>query len=199
MALPPRHTFPLLELAGRWRCTLTDLAEWAAMGHFHFVTSIPVAFRGATPIAGLVAVNACDLGPMFRRDWSGPKQMQVFRVKSMEEAGAEFQFVTDPPEGITVARADLMVTAADVAKFEEEHDLVQKPSVKPVSSRYDWDAMYVHVVKRLYDLGMPETQAEFLGEIQEWFARRDAHGEAPDESTIRRRINPIWRALREAA
>ncbi|MBN9568194.1 MAG: hypothetical protein J0H79_11380 [Alphaproteobacteria bacterium] len=197
MALPPRYAYPLLELAGRWRCTLTDLAEWAAMGHFDFVTSVPRAFCDNKPIAGLVTIKAVDLGPMFRRDWTGPKEVRVFRVKPPDDPEAEFQFITTPERGIKVARADLHVTAADVAKFEEEHELVQKPSVKPSSSRYDWDAMYVHVVKRLHEHGIPETQAEFVGEIQEWFARRDERGEAPDERTIRRRLNPIWRALRE--
>ena len=64
---------------------------------------------------------------------------------------------------------------------------------------YDWDAMYVAVIKRIHEHGLPDTQAEFVGEFQEWFARRDEKGEAPDERTIRRRLNPIWRALREPA
>ena len=59
--------------------------------------------------------------------------------------------------------------------------------------------MYVAVIKRIHEHGLPETQAEFIGEFQEWFARRDEKGEAPDERTIRRRLNPIWRTLRETA
>lgn len=199
MALPPRYAYALTELAARWRCTMTDLAEWAAMGHFEFITSVPLAFCGERPIAGVVTVNAVDLGAMFRRDWSGPEKVRVYRVKPANEPGAEYQFVTVPQDGIMIARADLHVTAADVAKFEDEHELARKPSSATGSTKYDWDAMYVAVMKRVHEHGLPETQAEFVGEFQEWFARRDPNGEAPDERTVRRRLNPIWRALREAA
>lgn len=54
------------------------------------------------------------------------------------------------------------------------------------------------MIVRLFRDGLPETQSELVGEMQEWFAATAADGEMPDESTIRRRISPIWRELQRA-
>ena len=45
--------------------------------------------------------------------------------------------------------------------------------------------------------GLPATQGEWVAEVQDWFAKTSPGREIPDESTIRRRLTPIWRALRE--
>jgi hypothetical protein len=66
----------------------------------------------------------------------------------------------------------------------------------PHPSTYDWDAMRVQVLQRVHEQGLPETQREFVNEIQEWFIRRSPDGDAPDERTIRRRLTPAWRTLR---
>jgi hypothetical protein len=46
---------------------------------------------------------------------------------------------------------------------------------------------------------MPATQAELITEVQDWFAQNSPSGEIPEESTTRKKIAPIWRALRETA
>jgi hypothetical protein len=56
--------------------------------------------------------------------------------------------------------------------------------------------MYVTMIQRIHEQGLPATQAELIGELQEWFANVAENGEVPDESTIRRRMRPFWRALR---
>ncbi|WBU59621.1 hypothetical protein [Paracoccus albus] len=50
---------------------------------------------------------------------------------------------------------------------------------------------------RLHEDGLPATQGEWVAEVQDWFAKTSPGREIPDESTIRRRLTPIWRALRE--
>jgi len=198
MALPPRFAYPLFEVAFRWSCTLTDLVEWATMGQFDLVTGVPLVYCDEKPVAGMVALHAADMLPMFRRDGGGPSEVHVHRIKPLEEKDSEFRFISNPASGLLIHRADILITAADVTRFEEMHELTRKPSSATNGSKYDWDSMYVAVIKRIYEHGLPETQAEFVGEFQEWFARRDPNGEAPDERTVRRRLNPIWRALREA-
>lgn len=48
--------------------------------------------------------------------------------------------------------------------------------------------------------GLPPTQSERVGEVQEWFVAQGKNGgEVPDERTIRRKLTPIWKALRETA
>ena len=41
--------------------------------------------------------------------------------------------------------------------------------------------------------------AELIAEVQDWFTQNSANGEIPEESTTRKKIAPIWRALRETA
>jgi hypothetical protein len=57
--------------------------------------------------------------------------------------------------------------------------------------------MYVTMIKRIHEQGLPATQTELIGELQDWFADVAENGEVPDESTIRRRLRPFWRALRK--
>jgi hypothetical protein len=57
--------------------------------------------------------------------------------------------------------------------------------------------MYVTLIKRIHEHGIPDTQAELIGELQNWFADVAENGDVPDESTIRRRLRPFWRALRD--
>ena len=51
---------------------------------------------------------------------------------------------------------------------------------------------------RIHENGLPGSMTELVGEMQDWFVRHSADGEAPDESTIRKRISPIWHRLRAA-
>ena len=197
MALPPRVFFTLLEIAARWGCTPTDIAEWAAMERLELITSVPLVQSGEEPIVGLVALHAADLMPMFRRDGSGPPEVRVHRLRPQNQD--QWVLITTPARGLMVARADLLISATEMTRFEEENELVRRPSSQPSAYKYDWDAMYVAVIKRIHEHGLPETQAEFVGEFQDWFARRSENGDAPDERTIRRRLNPIWRELREAS
>lgn len=47
----------------------------------------------------------------------------------------------------------------------------------------------------VYRSGLPEKQADLVGEMQDWFIAASTDGDAPDESTIRKRVSPIWRLL----
>ena len=55
---------------------------------------------------------------------------------------------------------------------------------------------YVTMIQRIHEHGLPATQAELIGELQEWFGNVAENSDVPDESTIRRRLRPFWRALR---
>lgn len=105
--------------------------------------------------------------------------------------------ITDPAERIEVTLSDLLIMAKDVQKFEAEYDLLRRPTAHIGSTaRYDWDGMYVALMVRIHDQGLLATQAEWLGELQEWFVANGDGAEVPDERTIRRRFTPIWKVLR---
>ena len=77
------------------------------------------------------------------------------------------------------------------------------PALKPhasagpgASTSYDWEGMNIALILRIFDHGLPDTQADLIAEMQEWFSDRSEGKKMPDSRSIRRRITPIWRALR---
>ena len=195
MALPPRVHFTLHEAAARWDCTLADIAGWASVGRFDIVTAIPPVMRGRQIVAGYVVVSVTDIMQMFRRCGTGPTRSLLRRVRSKDQD--DWIMFVDPAEQIEVTLADLLIMADDVRRFETDCDLLRRPAAHIGSTaRYDWEGMYITLMVRIHDQGLPATQAEWLGEVQEWFVANGDGSEVPDERTIRRRLTPIWKALR---
>jgi hypothetical protein len=198
MSLPPRAFFSVTETAARWGCALADVAGWSHVGHLSMVTGIASVVCGKLNVAGMVVVSAADMMKMFRRHGQIEEECRVFRIRP--EGSAEWQYITDPPEGVLIKLSDLMLKADEVQKFEDERDLLRHPVASPGSApRYDWEAVYIMLFCRFNDRGMPATQAELITEVQDWFAQNSPTGEIPEESTTRKKIAPIWRALRETA
>lgn len=194
MALPPRAFFTLHETASRWGCTIADIAGWAAVGKLDIVTGIPLAICGTDKVSGKVFVSPMDMLPLFRRSGTGPTSIKLLRVKP--DPGADWIYVTEPADGVEVSIADLLIGGQDVLRFEDEYDLLRRiGGGTGALSPYDWEGMYVAMIKRIHEHGLPATQAELIGELQEWFGNVAESGDVPDESTIRRRLRPFWRAL----
>lgn len=195
MALPPRAFFTLHETASRWGCTIADIAGWAAVGKLDIVTGIPLAVCGTQKVSGKVFVSPMDMLPLFRRSGTGPTSIKLLRVKP--DPGADWIYVTEPADGVEVSIADLLIGGQDVLRFEDEYDLLRRiGGGTGALSPYDWEGMYVAMIKRIHEHGLPATQAELIGELQDWFGNVAESGDVPDESTIRRRLRPFWRALR---
>lgn len=195
MALPPRVYFTLQEAAVRWDCSLADIAGWASVGRFDIMTAIGPIKTGHTVVAGYVMVSVTDIMQMFRRCGTGPSKSVLRRIRPKDQD--EWILMMDPAMGIEVTLADLLIMAEDVRRFETEFDLLRRPASNIGSTaRYDWDGMYITLMVRIHEEGLPATQAEWLGEVQEWFVANSESGEVPDERTIRRRLTPIWKALR---
>jgi hypothetical protein len=195
--LPPRAFYSLSEAAVRWGCTPHDIVGWAAVGRLDIITGIAPVRCGAETIAGCVVVPGAEVMPMFRRcGGSKPTSWRVRRLRPWTDGTLAdgWRLISDPANGIEIAAADLMISAVEVTRFEEECDLVRRPLEK--SGRYDWEAFYIALIKYVFEGGLPETQNELVQMMQDWFLRRSETGDGPDESTIRKRINPIWRELR---
>ena len=74
--------------------------------------------------------------------------------------------------------------------------MIRRVAVGPgVATSYDWEGMNIALIVRIFDHGLPDTQAELVSEMQEWFSDRSDGRKMPDSRSIRRRITPIWRAL----
>ena len=198
MSLPPRAFFSLIETSARWGCTLADVAGWAATDHLTIVTGIASVICGKQPLAGIVAVNAADMMRMFRRHGPSEEECRVFRLRS--RGSDDWQYITEPADGVVIKITDLMLLAEEVQKFEDKCDLLRGPSGSGgAAPRYDWEGVNIMLFRRINDQGLPATQAELIAEVQDWFSQNSSSGEIPEESTTRKKIAPIWRALREPA
>lgn len=196
MPLPPIAFYSIYELSARWGCPPADVAGWAAAGHFQVLAGIAPVNCGEETVAGLVEVPIAELMPMFRR--YGPSDERC-RLKRVLPPGSKVWLkVTDPPNGIPLRSTDLLLAAHSVQEFEKERDLLRRPPTNTgAAPRYDWDAMYAWLTWFLFDKGVPETQTALVALVQDWFVQNSQSGGVPDESTIRKRLAPLWRKLRD--
>ena len=197
MALPARVFWTLEDLSARWGCAPADIVGWATMDIIEIVTSIGLVRCGdAEPLVGLVVVCAEDILPLFRRSRLDSRACLLWRVRA--QGSAEWRIITDPAEGVTVELGDLLVTAKTAQRFEDEYDPLQRVHVSPGrSARHDWEGMLQFLMIRLFEHGLPESQTDFVAEGQDWFVANAKDGSVPDESQIRRKLSPIWRALKQ--
>ncbi len=196
MTLPPKAFYSFIEAYARWGCSAADLAGWAATDHLTLVTSIAAVTCGKHPVAGIVAVPAADMMAMFRRHGPSEDECRVFRIRP--QGGKDWQYITEPACGVVVKITDILLLAEDVHRFEEERELLRRPLTSNGSApRYDWEGVNIMLFRRFNDQGVPATQAELVAEVQDWFVQNSPTGEIPEESTTRKKIAPIWRALRE--
>lgn len=195
MPLPPVAFYSIYEVSARWGCPAPDVAGWAVQGQFEVFIGIAPVVCGEELHGGLVQVSMADLMPLFRR--FGPSE-EACRLRRILPVGStEWLRVTDPAEGILVRPTDLIFPADALHRFEEERDLLRRPAPSiGATPRYDWDAMYVWLFQRVNECGLPESQAALIGEAQDWFIRHSKSGDVPEESTIRKRLGALWRALR---
>ena len=195
MALPPRVFFTLHEASARWGCNIADIAGWADTGRFQILTGIAAVRCGEDVVAGKVVLSPMELLPLFRRCGTGPSEGVMRRIQPLGRQ--DWLLITEPAGGIPVAIADMMILAEEVHTFEEENEIVRRTASGPgATSPYDWEGMMVALILRIHDHGFPPTQAELIAEMQEWFADQTDGKKMPDSRSIRRRITPIWKAVR---
>tara|TARA_R110002072_G_scaffold219296_2_gene376903 strand:- start:51 stop:650 length:600 start_codon:yes stop_codon:yes gene_type:complete len=196
MALPPRVFFGVQEVTARWGCNIADVAAWADTGRFRILTGIPVVRCDNEVVAGKVVLCPMEMLPLFRRCGSGPTEGVIRRIQRLGHQ--DWLLITDPAGGLPVAVADMLILSEEVHAFEEENDMVRRVAAGPgVSTPYDWDGMMIALVRRIHDHGLPTTQTELIAEMQDWFADQSNGRRIPDSRSIRRRITPVWRTLRD--
>jgi len=197
MALPARVFWTLEKLAARWGCDPAEIVGWATEGIIEIVASIGlVQCSGTEPLVGLVVVCAEDIMPLFLGNRPDSKARMIWRIRP--QGTATWKIISDPAQGVTIELDDLLVTARTAQGFEDEYDPLHRVHVSPGrSSKHDWEGMLKAFMIRLFEHGLPESQAEFVAEGQDWFVANAKDGSVPDESQIRRKLSPIWRALKK--
>ena len=194
MGLPQKVFYSVNEVAARWECSLADIAGWASVGYFDIVTVMSSKKAGGDPrLEGFVCVAVTDVLPILRGYGKAAKKADLGRMRPITEE----EWVILNEQDCKVRLEDLLIMADQVRAFEAEHDLLRRPAAHIGSSpRYDWESMYISQIVRVFEQGLPDTQSEWIGEVQDWFAETSDDGQIPDERTVRRRLSPIWKALK---
>lgn len=76
--------------------------------------------------------------------------------------------------------------------IEEKRDREKKRGGRLL--QHDWDAFWVEICRRVHEEGVPETMAEFVDGMLDWFI--DRGDERIDASTIQKKVSKLFGALR---
>jgi len=125
-----------------------------------------------------------------------------FAVTTLKAPADEFATIDDAAGNNqhVVGKADLVIAHDELARFEKvipELAAEAKQATQPrrgAPSKYDWDDIWVELCAMIFLEGIPETQAELVQHVAAWL---EAQGKrVPDDSTIKKKIKPLWQRLR---
>ena len=212
MPLPPRPFHVLNDVAVRWSAMPIDIVGWAMGGLLAVSAALPpIRTASSRVLSDVLEIAGSDVIPLFRPDGARLESVAIRRIRSQGEM--DWQWIAEPPEGITISAPEVLVTRAEIEGFERRHDLcggpvpremkqVDRPEHRRVASpgappRYDWNAFAGAVARRVHDEGMPASQGELIRDMLDWFGT--TFGAVPDESTVRRRVQALWPVLTKRA
>jgi hypothetical protein len=100
-----------------------------------------------------------------------------------------------------VGKSDLVIGHEELIRFEKanpvlaDHTGAEESNRRGAPSKYEWDDIWVELCAMIFLDGLPETQAELVQQVATWL---EAQGKpVPDDSTIKKKIRPLWQRLRE--
>lgn len=79
----------------------------------HPLSPFPIPLQ--RPGAGIVVVSAADMMRVFRRHGPSDEECRIYRIRP--QASAEWQYITEPADGVVIKITDLMLLADEVQKF----------------------------------------------------------------------------------
>lgn len=211
MALPPKPFYSVTELASRWSVHPFDIIGWAMQGLLAISAALPPVEsdggKRATPVraAGLVEIAGEDVIVLFRRDGVPGSSVQVRRFR--REQADPWEWIVNPEEGVAITAADVLVSHGEAERFELRWGVFSQSkavrsrmpmsgatrSVGGAPPRYNWDGFTGALARRIHDRGLPASQGELVRDMLNWFA--ESGSLIPDESTVRRRVQSVWREL----
>jgi hypothetical protein len=143
---------------------------------------------------------------LWRDDGWRVLQQGHWSVHSLKAAAGAYLDVDDGLDNEhLVTRDDLVIGLTEMQRFEATLALptvVTSADPAPLTrrgapSRYDWDAFWIEVCRIIYEDGVPHTQGELVAHLLKWFANH--HRVQPDESTIKKKIKPLWHTIQQDA
>lgn len=192
MALPPRKFLSIIEVAARWGCSAGDIIGWADEGRLEIYASVPLVITDSRILTGLAILCPEDLLGFYRRSPAPGATVTIIRLKAT--GGGEWLKIVDPRDGLVLGADEVILMREQVETFEDEHELMRPRDARGGSKpKYDWEAMFAYLVRRVYDEGLPKTQAELAREVEAWFMSQTTDNSAPDLRSIQRKLMPIYR------
>ena len=206
MSLPPRPFQTLNEIAIRWSVMPIDVIGYAVDGLIALsIAAPPMKTDSGKIICDLVEVAGADVLPLFRPHGAKPENVVIRRVRP--HGDSEWQWISEPNEGLLATSADVLVTRTEVQRFERKHapgevgaserQARRRPPGPGAPPKYDWDIFFAAMTRRIVVDGLPKTQGELVREMLDWFQQRQGEP-LPDESTVRRKVAMVWRELNRA-
>jgi hypothetical protein len=146
-------------------------------------------------IIGIVPLQGCDAWRVLRQG--------EFAITALQAPAEEFAVIDDAAGNNqhVVAKSDLVIAHDELIRFEKANPELacqaeqEDGNRRGAPSRYEWDDIWVELCAIIFLDGLPETQAELVQHIASWL---EAKGKpVPDDSTIKKKIRPLWQRLRE--
>jgi hypothetical protein len=206
MPLPPKPFHVLNDLAVRWSTQPIDIVGWCIDGLLKLASALPpVRTASWRMLSDVVEIAGSDVLPLFRPDGARLENLLIRRVRVHGET--EWQWISEPLEGVAISAPEVLVTHAEVERFERQHRICGDPTPSEINHscrpevgrgsgappRYNWNAFAGAVARRIHDQGMPASQGELIRDMLDWFGT--TFGAVPDESTVRRRVQALWPVL----
>ena len=122
MPLPPRPFHALSDIANRWSVVPIDIVGWASEGLLALsVAAPPVKTASSRILCDLAEIAGTDVLPLFRPDGAKLESVCIRRIRAHGET--EWQWISEPAEGLTIVAPDVLITRAEVERFAQQHDL----------------------------------------------------------------------------
>ncbi|WP_373504643.1 hypothetical protein [Aestuariivirga sp.] len=143
-----------------------------------------------------------ELVPIQRSDaWRVFKQGE-FAITTLLAQPEEFAMIDNAAGNNQhlVQKVDLVIAHDELVRFEKANPAIMGTSTTGDTSRrgapsqFDWDDIWVELCAVIYLDGLPETQAELVQHIAGWLEGKGKR--VPDDSTIKKKIRPLWQRLR---
>jgi hypothetical protein len=126
-----------------------------------------------------------------------------FPITALQAPAEEFAMIDNAAGNNqhVVGKSDLVISHEELIRFEKvnpvlaDHTGAEEGNRRGAPSKYEWDDIWVELCAMIFLDGLPETQAELVQQVATWL---EAQGKpVPDDSTIKKKIRPLWQRLRE--
>ena len=137
MAFPAQYFYSILEVAGRWGCTQTEVINYAMSDEISLVAGFSAFKFGTDCAVGLMHVHGSEVRTLFRPYGKGGKKIYVTQAR--RSPGEDWKTITEPARGVRLTAADIMITSKEIDRFEEAHSIGRTRSAGPgTPTKYDW-------------------------------------------------------------